>query len=362
MNDEASSPPVSARVEGALGRLTLDRPKALHALTTQMCALMTEALLAWRDDPAVVAVMIDHAGQRGFCAGGDIRALSSAGDDGGAAAREFFRVEYRLNALLFDYPKPAIAVMDGVTMGGGVGISAPCRYRISTERTVFAMPETAIGLFPDVGGGWFLPRLPGRAGMWLALTGARLEAADMLLLGLATDHVDAGRLDAFKASLAADPAAVETILTEFEAAAGEPPLARAMDDIDRLFAGDGAAAILAALDADGGDWARAQAERLRRMSPQALAVTHRQLTLGAQAQSFAQEMAREYDLAGNVVLRPDIREGVRALLIDKDNAPRWTPATLDEVAPAMIDALFAPRPGDSWTPLDDGAPHTGAEA
>ena len=351
--------PVIVRVEGGLGRLTLNRPRALHALTTAMCAAMTEALLAWRDDPAVRAVMIDHAGERGFCAGGDIRALSSAADDGGAAARAFFRVEYRLNALLFDYPKPTIAVMDGVTMGGGVGISAPCRYRIATPRTLFAMPETAIGLFPDVGGGWWLPRLPGRAGLWLALTGARLKAADMLLLGLATDHVEADRLIELKGGLADDPAALETILTELEASPGEAPLGRAMDDIDRLFSGDGPAAILAALDADSGEWAQAQAALLRRMSPQALVVTHRQLALAAQAASFAEEMAREYDLAGNVVLRPDIREGVRALLVDKDNAPRWTPATLDEVTPGMVEALFAPRPGDRWTPLDADAARSG---
>ena len=148
------------------------------------------------------------------------------------------------------------------------------------------------------------------------------------------------------------PAAVETILTELEAAPEEAPFGRAMDDVDRLFAGDGPSAILQALDVDGGEWALAQAATLRRMSPQALAITHRQLALGAKAGSFAEEMAREYDLAGNVVLRPAIREGVRALLVDKENSPRWSPATLDEVTPAMVDALFAPRPGDSWTPLD----------
>ena len=357
-----SDAPVIARVEGALGRLTLNRPKALHALTTQMCALMIDALLAWRDDPAVAAVMIDHAGERGFCAGGDIRMLAAADEDGGVAARGFFHAEYRLNALLFDYPKPTIVVMDGVTMGGGVGIAAPCRFRIATERTVFAMPETGIGLFPDVGGGWFLPRLPGKAGMWLALTGTRLKAADMLLLGLVTDHVDSGRLDEFKARVAADPAAVETILTELESSPGEPPLGRAMDHIDRLFAGDGPAAILAALDADGGDWAQAQAALLRRMSPQSMAVAHRQLVLGAQTQTFAEEMAREYDLGGNIVMRPDLKEGVRALLVDKDNAPRWTPPTLDEMTPAMVDALFAPRPRDGWTPLDAGSARKGETA
>ncbi len=353
--------PVITWVEGGLGRLTLDRPRALHALTTRMCRDMITALIAWRDDPAVVAVMLDHAGERGFCAGGDIRALSAAQDDGGAAAREFFRVEYRLNTLLFDYPKPTLAVMDGVVMGGGVGIAAPCRFRLATERTTFAMPETAIGLFPDVGGGWWLPRLPGRSGLWLALTGARLTAADTLLLGLATDHVESARLPELKASVAADPAALETILTEFETAAGEPPFARVADDVERLFAGDDPLAIVDALEADGGEWALAQAAHLRRMSPQALAVTQRQLALGADAATFAEEMAREYDLAGNVVARPDMAEGVRALLVDKDNAPRWSPGRLEEVTPELVEALFAPRPGDRWTPLAEAA-QTGDDA
>ena len=361
MMQAPDAPPVISRVENGVGRLTLNRPKALHALNTAMCALMIEALLAWRGDPAVALVVIDHAGARGFCAGGDIRALSSADQDGGAAARAFFHAEYRLNALLFDYPKPTVAVMDGVTMGGGVGISAPCRVRIATERTVFAMPETGIGLFPDVGGGWWLPRLPGKAGMWLALTGARLKAADMLLLGLATDYIPSERLAELSPRLAADPNAMAATLADMGAAPGEPPYARLSAHVDRLFASESVAAILQALDADGGDWAREQAAGLRRMSPQALAVTFRQLMLGADAKSFAEEMAREYDLAGNVVLRPDIREGVRALLVDRDNAPRWSPATLDDVTPELVDALFAPRPGDRWTPLHDGA-DLGADA
>lgn len=347
----SETPPVQVRREGALGVLTLDRPAALHALTTAMCRILTDALLQWRGDPGVQAVMIDHAGPRGFCAGGDIRALSAAHEDGGAAAREFFDVEYKLNALLFDYPKPTVAIMDGVVLGGGVGISAPCTHRVATERTVFAMPETAIGMFPDVGGGWFLPRLPGRAGLWLGLTGSRLKAADMLHLALATAHVDAARLPELKARLAADPAAASTLLAEFTAPAGPPPFADHADAIDRLFAGRDTPAILAALESDGGEWALAQAKLLRRMSPIALAATFRELELGARATSFAEEMAREYALACAIILRPDLREGVRALLVDRDNAPRWSPATLDEVTPDMVDALFAPPSGERWMPL-----------
>ena len=344
--------PVLARAEGAVGRLTLNRPRALHALTTQMCRLMTDALLAWRDDPAVALVMIDHAGGRGFCAGGDIRMLAGSGEGDGAAAREFFRTEYRLNALLHAYPKPTLAVMDGVTMGGGVGISRPCRFRVATERTVFAMPETGIGLFPDVGGGWFLPRMPGAVGMWLALTGARLKAADCLLTAVATDHVESGRVEALKAAVLADPAAVETILTEHGSDAGRPPLAAVQDDVDRLFGGDSLAAVADALGADDGEWGRAQGHVLAAKSPFSLAVTFRQLREGAAMPDFAAEMAAEFRLAARVVAAPDFREGVRALIVEKDGAARWRPPTMEEVTPALLNAVFAPLPpGEEWTPL-----------
>ena len=347
-----SEAPVLVRVKGAVGRLTLNRPRALHALTTEMCGLMTDALLAWRDDPAVALVMIDHAGERGFCAGGDIRMLAESGAGDGAAAREFFATEYRLNALLHAYSKPTLAVMDGVTMGGGVGISRPCRYRVATERTVFAMPETGIGLFPDVGGGWFLPRMPGAIGMWLALTGARLRAADCLLTAVATDYVESGRVEAFKAAVLADPCAVETLLTGFEADPGPPPLARVQDDIDRLFGGDSLVAVADALGADDGEWARAQGHVLSTKSPHSMAVAFRQLREGAAMPDFAAEMAAEYRIGARVVHSPDFLEGVRALIVDKDNAPHWRPSTVEAVTPAMLDAVFAPlAPGDAWTPL-----------
>ena len=228
---------ILARVDGAVGRLTLNRPKALHALTTDMCAAMIEALLAWRSDPAVRAVILDHAGERGFCAGGDIRMLQESGAGDGSAAREFFRTEYRLNHLLFTYPKPVVAIMDGIVMGGGVGLSLPCRWRVATERTTFAMPETGIGLFPDVGGGWFLPRLPGETGVWLALTGARIKAADCLALGIANDFVRSDHLEALKAAIVARPQEIETVLTEFEDDAGEPTLGPEREHLDRLFTG-----------------------------------------------------------------------------------------------------------------------------
>ena len=355
MNDAPTTDaPVIARIEGAVGRLTLNRPAALHALNTEMCRLMIAALQAWRHDAAVKAVLIDHSGERGFCAGGDIRMLAESGAGDGSEAREFFFAEYQLNALLMAlrHEKPVIAVMDGVTMGGGVGISMPARYRIATERTTFAMPETGIGLFPDVGGGWHLPRLHGKVGLWLALTGARLKAADCELLGIATDVIESGRTAEFKAAVVADPDAIERILTEMEVDPGRAPVSDHRDAIDHLFGEGSVEAIFAALEADGSDWARAQLDTLKTKSPQTMKVAFRQLRQGAEMQRFSDNMAMEYRIGARVVQRHDFIEGVRAVIIDKDNAPKWNPATLEGVTPAMLDAIFAPLPADQeWQAL-----------
>jgi len=342
--------PVLARVEGGVGRLTLNRPAALHALNLQMCEVMLAAILSWRDDPAVTAVLIDHTGERGFCAGGDIRQIAESGRGDRAWAEAFFRTEYRLNHLLFVYPKPIVAIMDGITMGGGVGISAPAKYRVATDKTTFAMPETGIGLFPDVGGGWFLPRLPGESGIWLGLTGARLKAADCLRLGVATDYVESAKVAALKAAILAQPGEIEAVLAEFEADAGPPPLAAVQDDIDRLFRGATVDAIVSALQADGSPWAAAQLAGLKTKSPQALKVTLRQLREGRLRETFAEEMVVEYRLAVRICARADFQEGVRAVIVDKDNAPKWNPDTLAAVDDALLDALFAPLPpGQDWT-------------
>ncbi|MDO8378102.1 enoyl-CoA hydratase/isomerase family protein [Phenylobacterium sp.] len=343
---------VLVRIEGRVGRLTLNRPQALHALTTNMCEILTDALVAWRDDPAVDLVLLDHSGERGFCAGGDIRMLAQSGAADGKAAREFFFKEYRLNHLLFAYRKPVVTIMDGVTMGGGVGLAAPSQYRVATERTTFAMPETGIGLFPDVGGGWFLPRMPGHIGLWLALTGARLKAADCELVGIATDFIPSGQVEAFKAALLADPVAVETLLTEFEGDAGRPPLAQHQDEIDRIFGLESVEAIVAALEAAGTDWAAEQLKVLSTKSPQTLKVAFRQLAQGAKAASFADNMEMEYRIGARVVQRHDFIEGVRAVIVEKDNAPKWNPATLEGVTEAMLDEIFAPlASGEAWSPL-----------
>lgn len=342
---------VQVFVDGGVGRLRLNRPEALHALTLEMCRKMTAALLAWRDDPAVRLVMIDHAEGRGFCAGGDVRSLYDSVQAGDGEALRFFYEEYRLDHLLFAYPKPTVAVMDGVVMGGGCGVAMPCRYRIATERTALAMPETAIGLFPDVGGGWFLSRLPSCAGAWMALTGARVRAADCLLLGLATDYVAAADLERLKAQIIAEPEAVETRLAELDADAGQPEFATVEDRVRRAFGADTVEEILERLS-DEGEWGEAQAKAMAGRSPLLMKVALRQLQEGARKAGFADEMAMEFRMVSRVIMSPDFTEGVRAVIVDKDNAPRWRPAALAQVTPQMVEAVFAPLPaGQEWTPL-----------
>ena len=339
--------PVLARVEGRVGRLTLNRGKALHALTLDMIRLITRALVAWRADDGVELIILDHAGERGFCAGGDIKSAVTGGP-----SREFFLEEYQLNEFMFRYPKPMMVFMDGITMGGGVGLAMPCRYRVATERTMFAMPETAIGLFPDVGGGWWLPRLPGESGMWLALTGARIKSADCLSLGIATDFVKSENVEAIKREILAAPGTVKEILARHEADAGPPPIAEHRDTIDRTFAGGSVEAVFAALEADGAEWTSAQLDILKTRSPTAMKVAFRQLREGRGLTSFAEEMRMETRIGSRVSYSHDFAEGVRAVLVDRDNRPQWSPNTLKDVDQAALDAIFAPLPADQeWTPL-----------
>lgn len=343
---------VLTRVESGVGRITLNRPKALHALNRAMCEAMTAALLDWRDDAAVQSVLIDHAGERGFCAGGDIRMIAESGAGDASEARAFFKVEYRLNHLMFEYPKPITAIVDGIVMGGGVGISEPADVRVATERTTYAMPETGIGLFPDVGGGWFLPRLPGQTGVWLALTGARLKAADTVALGIHTHFLPSDRIEALKTALLVHPSEPKTIADTLASDPGNAPTAAHREAIDRLFAFDTVEAIFAALETDGSDWALAQLAVLKTKSPQSMKLTLHQLRLGATLTAFADNMAMEYRLGGRVVRSHDFQEGVRAVIVDKDNTPDWSPGHLDGVTDGMINSLFAPLPpGEEWTPL-----------
>ena len=319
---------VLTSIDGGVGRIRLNRPKAIHALTTGMCEVMSNALLKWREDPSVHAVIIDHAEGRGFCAGGDVVMLARSGDTDAEDAKRFFFAEYRLNQLLFSYPKPTVAIMDGITMGGGVGISLPCSYRLATENTRFAMPETSIGLFPDVGGG------------------------ECHYLHLATHYVEQSSLPDLVERFLKAPDRLQGALG---AAAVNAPAAKIEQNlplIARLFASDRLEEIVAALSADDSDWAKSERATLGTKSPLSRKVSLRLLAEGAHRASFADEMRAEYALASRVVRTHDFREGVRALLIDKDNAPQWDPATPEEVTEEMLDVLFAPLPEtEAWTPF-----------
>lgn len=332
---------VSARVENGIGRITLNRPKALHALTTEMCVAMTEALTAWQDNPSVRAVMVDHAeGTRGFCAGGDIRMVAQSGRADGKAADEFFRIEYSLNNQIKHYPKPYIALMHGITMGGGVGISIHGSHRIATENTLFAMPETGIGLFPDVGGGWFLPRLEGELGTWLALTGARLKGADVLAAGIATHLIASENLPNVKARILAGEA-LDDVLKDYTQVPAKPGYVEYLDIINHCFSRPTITDICLALKMADDDWATAQADILKSRSPLSLSVSLEQLRRGARMASFEDVMRMEYRIACHIIRSHDFSEGVRAVIEDKDNAPTWSPTTLSGVTSHMVEAMFA---------------------
>ena len=342
------------KVEGHAGFISLNRPSALHALTLPMVHAMTQALLAWRDDPAVKCVVIDHADGRGFCAGGDIAFLrNSAMNDGGVSGLKFFHDEYQLNHLLITYPKPVVAFMDGITMGGGVGISQPARFRVATENTKFAMPETGIGLFPDVGGGWYLSRLEGRVGQFLALTGARIAGAGCLALGLATHYLTSNLLAEAKSRIATeDVDRIDGILGTLSVTPPDSKIVETIVQINRHFASDRLEDILASLEGDESDWAMKELATLRSKSPQTCKVALRQLAESLKLTDFADNMAMEYRIASRVLVRPDFAEGVRAVIVDKDNSPKWDPATAEGVTDALIDAIFAPLPAqEEWKPL-----------
>ena len=342
---------VLTSVEGSVGRIRLNRPRALHALNHQMCTEMLAALDRWAGDTSVEAVLIDHAEGRGFCAGGDIRTIAESGAGDGSEARAFFHEEYRLNHRLFTYAKPTVAFMDGVTMGGGVGLALPCGFRVATENTKLAMPETAIGLFPDVGGGWYLSRLPGRTGQYLALTGARLGGAECVALGLATHFFPAGALEEAKQRIIGGAEALADVLASVSVEPGRAAILGHREAIDDLFAADTLEEVLAALEADGSEFARQTLATLRTRSPQACKVSLKLLRDGATMPTFEDEMRQEYAVATRVVQRPDIVEGVRAVIVDKDHAPHWNPATPEGVTDHMIDRIFAPLSADEeWTP------------
>jgi enoyl-CoA hydratase len=328
-------------VEGGVAFVTLARPKALNALTLEMIRAFYARLRVWATDPAIRAVVIDGEGDRAFCAGGDVRAVyDSVKTRPSDLNRVFFSEEYRLNRLIHRLPKPYVALIDGITFGGGLGLSVHGARRIATERTLAGMPETAIGLFPDIGATWFLNRCPGRLGLYLALTGARIRAADALLAGFATHYAPSTALDGFKRDLAAG-ADVDAAIASIATDPGPAPLAAHRAAIDRLFAGDTVEAILAALEADGSDWARATRKDLATKSPTSLKVTFEQLRRGA-GLAIEEVLVMEYRMTQAFMAGHDFFEGIRALLVDKDQSPKWKPATLAEVTAADVARYFQP--------------------
>lgn len=328
---------VEAWIDQRAGRLRLNRPAALNALNLDMIRALSRALTAWRDDPRIHIVLIEGAGERAFCAGGDIRAIRDAALARDAATVEaFFAEEYALNRLIAEYPKPYIALVGGICMGGGIGVSLHGRYRVAAETALFAMPETGIGLFPDVGASYALPRLPGALGLYLGLTGARLTGADAVHAGFATHFVQRAEVPALAASLARDGEAVlaahASPLPPFTLAAQRPA-------IDRCFTAPSLPAILDRLQAEGA-WGEETLRTLRAASPSALLWSFLLLREGA-ARTLPQALAAELRLTRGVTAHPDFAEGVRAMIIDKDRAPRWSPSRLEDVDQAAISAMLA---------------------
>jgi enoyl-CoA hydratase len=325
--------------------LTLNRPAALNALNLPMARTIHRALFDAAADPDVARVVIEGAGDRAFCAGGDVAQLARHGRSDRALYENFFHDEYRMNQAIARLVTPYVALLDGVTMGGGVGLSIHGPYRVATERTLFAMPETGIGLIPDVGGTHALSRLPGQIGTWLALTGARLRAADCLYAGIATHFVPSERLDVLRGVLADNPEPEAEILETFHADAGPNSLEALRDGIDFHFAHDSVEAILASLD-EGDDWAVAQATTIRKMSPTSCKLTLAGLRSAAD-ESIEDALITEYRMVCEIRNGHDFFEGVRAQLLDKDRNPLWSPARLEDVSAADIDRhLQEPESGD----------------
>ena len=335
MNAAGDEQEILFEQRGALGLVTLNRPKALNALTHAMCVAMRHKLSHWKADDTIKTVAVRGAGERAFCAGGDIRALYESGRADTRYAVDFYRDEYRLNAAVKHFPKPYVALLHGIVMGGGVGVSVHGSHRLADTSAVCAMPETGIGLFPDVGGSFFLPRLPGETGTYLALSGARLKAADLAYTGISTHTVPAliGRL--------AEGDDVDGALDGLSHLIEAPPLTEHRAGIDRLFSHESIEAILAALDAEGADWAQSVASTVRAKSPTSLKVTLRQLREG-RSLDFDSCMRMEFRMVNRVVAGHDFYEGVRATIIDKDGAPRWRPDSLADVSGADVDSYFAP--------------------
>ncbi|MGZ0244392.1 MAG: enoyl-CoA hydratase/isomerase family protein [Alphaproteobacteria bacterium] len=351
-----NSSEIQFSVDGPVGRIHLTKEKKLNSLTQAMCLGMHEHLTKWATDDAVHAVVVTAEGQRAFCAGGDVIQVSTAGQKDPVAAREFFHVEYAMDLAIAEFPKPYICLIDGIVMGGGVGISVNGRYRVMSEHIMAAMPETGIGLLPDVGATSFLNKCPGRIGLYLGLTGARLDAADSLYARFATHLVSRDKQPALlEALIAADYgddkfAAVDALLAGFSDAPGPSKLQDRHAEIDRLFADNDVEKIVAALEAEGSELANESLKAFTHMSPTSLKLAAKQITDNPGI-SVKDALILEHRLISQVLLRHEFYEGIRAALIDKDRSPKWQPATLAEVTPEYIDAHFE-NLGDGELVLD----------
>jgi enoyl-CoA hydratase len=338
-----AKPEVLIRADGRVGRITLNRPEAINALTYSMVGAIWTALLSWKSESAIELVVLDGTGNRGFCAGGDIRALYNSRLYGSAFVRAFLRNEYHLNALIHRYPKPIIAIQDGVVMGGGIGLSAHANHRIVTERSELAMPETGIGFIPDVGGTWLLAHAPGETGLYLGLTGVRMSAADAIYAGFANIMVPVSQIPRLIASLGAtdhlDPVVV---IQRFAGEPGASELAALRPMIDKDFASDRIDTIIEALGRSGQEWGSKNRAALDKSSPKALALTHAAIRRARHLGSLEEALNIEYRLACRLFEDGEFPEGVRALLIDKDQRPKWKPQRIEDVSPQLVAAYFSP--------------------
>lgn len=342
------APRVRVRAAGSLGLLTLDRPEALNALDLGMIRDLTAALVMWRDDTEVQVVLLAGAGERGLCAGGDVRSLYDGIVAGTPADAEgFFREEYALNVMIAEYPKPIVVIADGITMGGGIGLAGHASVRIVTERSKLAMPETRIGFTPDVGGSWLLARAPGRLGEYLGLTGASMSASDALYAGFADAYVPSDRLFSLAEALEnrADPGSPAELVLLFDETPDPGSLQAAQPWIDDAFSADTVAEILLRLRASGVDAAAATADLLEQLSPTGLAVTLDAVRSARTLPSLRAALQQEYGLVlWFATTQPDLVEGIRAQLVDKDRSPRWSPATLAGLDPDVGRVALAHRP------------------
>ncbi|MFZ4806141.1 MAG: enoyl-CoA hydratase/isomerase family protein [Hyphomicrobiaceae bacterium] len=332
------------RREGRAGRITLDRPKALNALTYPQVTRIAAALAAWRTDPAVELIVLDATGGKALCAGGDVRAMYDARVDGSGYARDFWRDEYILNATIACYPKPYVALMDGIVMGGGIGLSGHASHRVVTERSMLAMPETTIGLIPDVGGTWLLAHAPGETGVYLGLIGARMDAADAIYARFADAMVPSDKLGELVARLVAPGPTAGEVIRALAVDPGPSRLAARRAEIDRLFAAPSVEEIRAALGRDDSDTARSDAAALDVRSPKSLKLTLAAIRAARNLPAIEAALRIEYRLTVRLYEDGEFIEGVRAQIVDKDKSPKWQPPHIEDVSADLIAAYLAPLP------------------